>query len=998
MLIAVVAGLSLTWFGSMQMRAEERASSQLVFERSVQRATARIEGRFTDLSHRLQDVLGLFAASTRVDEEEFVAYWHAATARNDAPGLLGLGLALHMESESGPLTSIHYVAPRLGFGELLGRNLWADPIWRDVLQRSAQSDQIVLSEPVADDATGTAGTQFIALPLTRELLGGLAEDPAITGGWVIAFISTHELLTLDHADETGELAIDILDSGVNPPVMLRCADEGLHSDHEDCATHEIVEQRSILLADRPGIIRVRSTDAYESIVASGRPELAFTSGTLLTALVSVVMFLIVTARERAESIARRTIERAREIESQYRAAARASLDAFYVLRAVRDEEGRATDFEFVDVNDNGAAMASMERADMIGQRLCELLPVNRTHGFFEKYVHVMETGEVLEEEFEIHVDMINATWLHHQVVPIDDGVAIMSRNISERKGDEQALAQSEARFELAVAGSSDGLWDWRVGSDEVYYSPRFKELLGYEPGDFPDLFASWADTLHPGDRDRTMRAIRRHLDDNEAYDVEYRCRTKDGGYRWFRARGMAARDADGQPVRMAGNLTDITDEKNSKAELQRYAEDLLEAKTALESQATELATKSAELEESRSVAEQANEAKSEFLANMSHEIRTPMTAILGYADLLAEPGGDPALRSDHIATIRRNGEHLLAIINDILDLSKIEAGRMTVERVACSPWRVARDVEQLLRVRAEGKGIGFEVVHATPLPVEVATDPTRLRQILLNLAGNAIKFTEHGAVRVIVSFHQARSGASSELVFDVEDSGIGMSPEQLRRLFKPFTQADYSTTRRFGGTGLGLTISKRLAELMGGTIDVASVEGDGSTFRVVLQLDEDAQFEVTDDPDAAVVSPSDASVAPGSDRLTSRILLAEDGPDNQRLLSFHLRRAGASVDIAENGRLAVDMALEALEEGRAYDVILMDMQMPVLDGYGATKELRSRRYAGSIIGLTAHAMPGDRAKVIDAGCDEYLSKPIEKEALISACARASSTDEDRRAA
>jgi len=551
------------------------------------------------------------------------------------------------------------------------------------------------------------------------------------------------------------------------------------------------------------------------------------------------------------------------------------------------------------------------------------------------------------------------------------------------------MSDKEERFERAVSGSNDGLWDWCLGSDEVYYSPRFKELLGYSGAEFPGVLSSWADALHPADREPTMEAVRRHLEEGAPYDVEYRCEKKDGAYGWFRARGRATRDGAGRPLRMAGSLTDIGEQKHAEAELKRFADDLIEAKAAMEEQAIELGAKSAELEQARASAEAANRAKSDFLANMSHEIRTPMTAILGYAELLADPTLGPDEVREHVATIRRNGEHLLTIINDILDLSKIEAGGMTVERLACNPWALVREVTQLLEPRAQAKGIRLESLWEGEVPAEMRTDPTRLRQILLNLAGNAIKFTETGGVRIIMSLDRRRPGEGAKVCFDVEDTGIGMSPEQLRGLFRPFTQADDSTTRRFGGTGLGLTISKRLAEIMGGCIEVASVEGEGSTFRLEIDAGDVESLKLTSEPRVKPEGSLRLGVAPASSVLEARVLLAEDGPDNQRLISFHLRRAGATVEIADNGRIAVDRALEADGDGRPFDVILMDMQMPVLDGYGATRELRSRGYLGMIIGLTAHAMPGDRERVIEAGCDDYMTKPIDRGVLIEACRRAS---------
>jgi two-component system, sensor histidine kinase len=374
-------------------------------------------------------------------------------------------------------------------------------------------------------------------------------------------------------------------------------------------------------------------------------------------------------------------------------------------------------------------------------------------------------------------------------------------------------------------------------------------------------------------------------------------------------------------------------------------------------------------------AEEANRAKSAFLANMSHEIRTPMTAIIGYADMMLEPDQTLSDRQDCLQIIRRNGRHLVDLINDILDISKIEAGKMTVERVPCGLSHLVLDVVSLMRPRAAEKQLGFDVRFDGPIPEQVQTDPLRLRQILMNLAANAVKFTESGRIELAVRCAQA--AGSSTVEFDVTDTGIGMTEEQVIKLFQPFMQADDSMTRRFGGTGLGLAISKRLAKLLGGDITIRSAPGEGSTFTVTIDGGPLAGVPMVTGLNESVMLPAPVPQTQKTIRLTGRILLAEDGLDNQRLISTHLRKAGAEVVIAANGRVAVDLMRE-----QTFDLVLMDMQMPQLDGYGATSELRRRGFTLPIIALTAHAMADDRAKCIRAGCTDYLTKPIDKALLL----------------
>jgi signal transduction histidine kinase/CheY-like chemotaxis protein/HPt (histidine-containing phosphotransfer) domain-containing protein len=378
----------------------------------------------------------------------------------------------------------------------------------------------------------------------------------------------------------------------------------------------------------------------------------------------------------------------------------------------------------------------------------------------------------------------------------------------------------------------------------------------------------------------------------------------------------------------------------------------------------------------RAAAEAATEAKSRFLAHMSHEIRTPLTALLGFADLLLAPKLTESERLNYAMIIRRNGEHLLSVINDILDLSRVEAGRLHVERVPCSPARILSDVASLLRGRADEVGLHFEAHLVTPIPAVVVTDPTRIRQILLNFVGNAVKFTRKGAVRVLARVDGVH------LVVEVVDTGIGIAPEHLPNLFHAFTQGDLSMARRFGGSGLGLAISKALAEALGGSISVDSELGRGSTFRLSLPIESGDSSETVDA--LPVDFPAPLAAPP---RLAGSVLVAEDGVDNQVLATILLRSYGLTVAVAADGEMAVQRTLEAWRHGTPFDVVLMDMQMPVLDGYQATTSLRRAGYDRPIVALTAHAMAGERERCIEAGCDDYIRKPIDRRELLQSLRR-----------
>lgn len=400
---------------------------------------------------------------------------------------------------------------------------------------------------------------------------------------------------------------------------------------------------------------------------------------------------------------------------------------------------------------------------------------------------------------------------------------------------------------------------------------------------------------------------------------------------------------------------------------------------------TAIAERTTALQNALHGVEAATRAKSTFLANMSHEIRTPMTAILGYSDLLLDPGQSVSERSQCVQTIRRNGEHLLSVINDILDLSKIEEGRISVERSPVDVFRVIEELRSTMQVRAQDKAISLRSEMCMPFPATISTDPLRLQQILTNLVGNAIKFTDSGGVCIRVSLVQDDERSLAR--FEVIDTGIGMTAEQLGRLYKPFTQVDSSSTRAFGGTGLGLTISKRLAVLMGGDIEVSSTVGIGTTFVLTVDTGDLQHVRMLKDAPGTTFSSRRPSPIAPRQLDGARILLAEDGPDNQRLFSHHLQRAGAEIVVVDNGRTAVEKALDAHAKGIPFNIILMDMQMPELDGYGATSLLRSRDYQGPIIALTAHALLADKDKCMTAGCTDYITKPVDRDTLIRACAR-----------
>jgi PAS domain S-box-containing protein len=633
---------------------------------------------------------------------------------------------------------------------------------------------------------------------------------------------------------------------------------------------------------------------------------------------------------------------------------------------------------------SGRVKYNLQWARMLGYDLSEIEPsIDAWEKFLTPESRVQSWGKVREhlagqtEEYRNELQLLHRDGTYRWVLAVGrvisrdiDGSAQrmvgIHVDISESKRLELEQRTLAERYEAAISGASDGLWDHDFELDQEWYSERFWTLLGYpDCGPFPpNTHQSFFEHLHSDDLEATRNAIQRSRRDGSHYENQYRLRLKDGTYRWFLARGDVRLNEQGRVVRMSGTLRDIHELKLAEIAL-------LEANEA---------------------AKAANAAKSEFLANMSHEIRTPMTAILGFAELLAIEERDSSNnvpKLEYIDTIQRNGEHLLELINDILDISKIEAEKVILERLVIPLSELLQGIVTTLKVKAKAKGIELILDIAPDVPSCIESDPVRFRQVLVNLIANAIKFTEQGSVSIRVRVDQELG----ELLFSIVDTGIGLTADQIGKMFGAFEQADASTTRKYGGTGLGLRISKRLAELLGGDISIKSKFGHGSTFTLHLRRTSyEAKSLSSVHPDSAVTKNARNSTPISASSLSGlHILLAEDGPDNQRLICHILRKAGATVDLAENGKIAIGKLTRGgtmdgeLLFPQPFDLILSDIHMPEVDGYSLAKILVAKGSRLPIIALTAHAMSDELQKCLNAGFNAYASKPIDKASLISIC-------------
>ena len=530
----------------------------------------------------------------------------------------------------------------------------------------------------------------------------------------------------------------------------------------------------------------------------------------------------------------------------------------------------------------------------------------------------------------------------------------LEKEIADRQRAEATLHTSERRYRLFAENVSDVIWAIDFSGRFTYISPSVEQMLGIRWTEGVQL--TIADVMTPSSLAISQEILAAIVAEAQAGQrpktggLELELLRTDGSTVWADLSVSGLSDESDQTVGVVGVARDITTRKRMEDEL-HMAKDAAEAATG---------------------------AKSRFLAAMSHEIRTPMTAILGYADLLMDPTVGASSRNNYAAAIRRSGEHLLALINDILDLSKIEAGKMSLDMGRCNVVSLLTDVASIVRPRAEQHGVTFSVEYPGEVPETILTDGARLRQAIINLAGNAVKFTKKGSVRTVASFLPEGCNGQPALRIEVIDTGIGIRQEVLPQLFQPFHQGDVAISRKFGGAGLGLAISHHIAHLLGGDLTATSVWEQGSTFTLTVPTGSLKGIRMLHCPsEAEHETAGHVWQSTAEDLRGVRILLAEDGFDNRELIRAILLRAGAEVETAENGRLAVTKA-----ESGPFDLILMDINMPEMDGYQATRLLRDRDYRGPIVALTANAMYGDSNRCRTAGCNEYLTKPIDRALLI----------------
>ncbi|HYX33088.1 MAG TPA: response regulator [Oligoflexus sp.] len=560
----------------------------------------------------------------------------------------------------------------------------------------------------------------------------------------------------------------------------------------------------------------------------------------------------------------------------------------------------------------------------------------------------------------------------------------------QRKKAEQTLKESEERFRLLVAGVKDhAIYMLDQNGNVRTWNDGAQRIKGYDSEEIIGKNHAVFYTTQAIEQDIPQEGLRKAIAEGKFEEEALRIR-KDGSMFWANSVITALRDSSEQLRGFAIVTRDITDRKTADETLQRAYEildirvkertaELEMANKALRAEINErerierlLRKKQEELVAAKELAEAANKAKSAFLANMSHEIRTPLGAVMGFSELMLDETQPLAERVNCVEVIKRNGKLLSNIINDILDLSKVEAGKLDVEKVLVPLDDILTDINMLLSLEAREKGLRLTVTTEGQVPSHITTDPLRLRQVLFNIVGNAIKFTDHGMISVSIKQTEIEDDRY-RLAFIIRDTGRGISTVQATRLFEPFAQADSSTTRRFGGTGLGLVLSKKLANTLGGDVELSSsIPGVGSEFTVTIDPGETMRTV------APLRSGAEARTEETNVPLEHlRVLLVEDSPDNQLLVTRMLKMSGVKVETASNGREGVQKA-----QSGTFDCILMDLQMPEMDGYAAAQELRRQGYTKPIIALTAHAMGEERQRCLASGFNSHISKPISRKILI----------------
>lgn len=543
--------------------------------------------------------------------------------------------------------------------------------------------------------------------------------------------------------------------------------------------------------------------------------------------------------------------------------------------------------------------------------------------------------------FKLDLGNGDSRWFLSRADPIFDEYGNIQRwigvntDITQQKDTEAQLRISKSRYEYASLAARDIIWDWNLGSNEIQWNQAMETRLGYKLPKNTSSLEWWEEHIHPEDREKALAGFLDAVNEGkQSWDEEYRFLKADGTYAIFRDRGYVVFNENGEPTRMIGAMQDVTWERKAINHLTS----------------------------SKKAAEEASAAKSNFLANVSHEVRTPLSSILGYAELIKSSDLDKKALNEFITIIERSGHQVLNIIDDVLDLAKVEAGTLEIQRRAFILQNTLNEALNDIIIRAHEKGLRIDVEIAKQTAEVFVTDPVRLRQVLTNLVGNAVKFTDQGVVTLNVSYK------SPCLRLLVSDTGIGIPENWKSKIFMPFKQGESKLSRQNEGSGLGLALTKSICQAMHGDLKlVSSKVGEGSVFEAIMSAEPATREDLE-----GVVSRSEEHPLEGK-----RILVIDDSGEIRMLVQKLLGRVGANVDAANGGEKGIELALT-----NKYDIILLDIQMPGMDGYDTLKEMKKLGIEAPVCALTAHAMKQDRERAMRAGFEYFVTKPMKVERIV----------------
>jgi PAS domain S-box-containing protein len=639
----------------------------------------------------------------------------------------------------------------------------------------------------------------------------------------------------------------------------------------------------------------------------------------------------ITERKNAEEDFIESEERFRELVN--------TINSGVAIYKVINDGKSGSDYIIKEFNEFALKHEQLQKKDIIGRSLKDIRPNIDEYGLIDMFQKVWKTGEATFFPAKVYVDKKYSNYYENRVFRLPSGeIVAIYDEVSDRENAIAQIKESRERFDLAMKASNDGLFDWNLETNEIYYSPRWKSMLGYEDEELPNDFTIWERLTELKDVERSWKMQQELIDkQRDRFEMEFKMKHKDGHWVYIFSRAEAIFDDEGKAVRMIGTHIDISERKQAELEL-------ITAKRK---------------------AEESDRLKSSFLANMSHEIRTPMNGILGFSGLLKEPKLSGEEQQKYIGIIEKSGIRMLNIINDIIDISKIESGLMTLDIKESDINEQIEYIYTFFKPEVEAKGMKLSFKNTLPAKEAIIkTDREKVFAILTNLVKNAIKYTNKGSVE----FGYCKKGGFLE--FFVKDTGIGIPKERQVAIFERFVQADINDIQARQGAGLGLAITKAYTKMLGGKIWVDSQEGKGSSFYFTIPYHATFKKETRHD-----------TIDLGDDllKLDLKILIVEDDETSNQLLSIIMGKYGKEILNVINGNKAV----ETCRNNPDIDLVLLDIQIPEINGYEVARQIRKFNKEVIIIAQTAYGLTGDREKAIKVGCNDYISKPINKDELFA---------------